>query len=175
MALTIGVDVGGTKVLGGVVTPEGEVLETCRRATPKDESQDTADVIAEVIRELSSRHEVEAVGIGAAGFIDVTRSIVMHAPNLSWRNEPLKDKLEALVPVPVVVENDANAAAWGEYRYGAGQGSEHVVMLTVGTGIGGGIVLAGSLYRGSFGVAAEFGHVRVVPDARSRQSSHTTG
>jgi glucokinase len=163
VALTVGVDVGGTKVLGGVVTADGEIIETSRRPTPTD-AEHTARVIAEVVTELAAKHEIEAVGIGAAGYVDASRSVVLHAPNLAWRDEPLKARIEALVNLPVVVENDANAAAWAEYRHGAGKGSSHLVMITVGTGIGGGIVLDGALYRGAFGVAAEFGHIQVVRD-----------
>ena len=164
MTLTVGVDVGGTKVLGGVVTPKGEVLDTSRRPTPSDDAHATATAIADVVRELAAKYEIEAVGIGAAGFIDATRSVVLHAPNLVWRDEPLRERIEALVDLPVVVENDANAAAWAEYRFGAGRGESHLLLLTVGTGIGGGVVLDGAVYRGAFGVAAEFGHIRVVPD-----------
>jgi len=164
VTLTVGVDVGGTKVLGGVVTPKGEVLDTSRRPTPSEDARETEQAIADVVRELAAKHDVEAVGIGAAGFIDATRSVVLHAPNLVWREEPLRERVEALVDLPVVVENDANAAAWAEYRFGAGRGQTHLVLITVGTGIGGGVVLDGAVYRGAFGVAAEFGHVRAVPD-----------
>jgi glucokinase len=164
VALTIGVDVGGTKVLAGVVTEEGAVLATQRRATPSQNAADTAEVIMEVVRQLQADYTVEAVGVGAAGWIDSTRSVVLHAPNLAWRNEPLRTLLEASLDLPVVVENDANTATWAEYRFGAGRGENHLVMVTVGTGIGGGIVLDGSLYRGAFGIAGEFGHVRVVVD-----------
>jgi glucokinase len=164
VTLTVGVDIGGTKVLGGVVTPKGEVLDISRRPTPSDNARATEHAIADVVRELAGRHDIEAVGIGAAGFIDASRSVVLHAPNLVWREEPLRERIETLVDLPVVVENDANAAAWAEYRFGAGRGETHLVLMTVGTGIGGGVVLDGALYRGSFGVAAEFGHVRVVPD-----------
>ena len=167
MTLTVGVDVGGTKVLGGVVTPKGEVLEISRRPTPGLDLHGTAQAIADVVRELAGKHEIEAVGVGAAGFIDVTRSIVLHSANLAaWRDEPLRERIEDLVDLPVVVENDANAAAWAEYRFGAGRGESHLLLITVGTGIGGGIVLDGAVYRGAFGVAAEFGHTRVVPDGR---------
>jgi glucokinase len=164
VTLTVGVDVGGTKVLGGVVTPKGEVLDTSRRPTPSEDVGATAQVIADVIKELAAKHEIEAVGIGAAGFIDASRSVVLHAPNLAWRDEPLRERIESLVNLPVVVENDANAAAWAEYRFGAGRGESHLMLLTVGTGIGGGVVLDGAVYRGKFGVAAEFGHIRVVPN-----------
>ena len=101
------------------------------------------------------------VGVGAAGWVDAQRSVVYYAPNLAWRDEHLGEELSESCGIPVVVENDGNAAAWGEYRFGAGIGFEDVVCVTVGTGIGGGMVLGGSIYRGGFGIAAEFGHVRV--------------
>jgi glucokinase len=165
VSLTIGVDIGGTKVLGGVVDPSGKVLETARRSTPARDVAATRDVIVEVVRELASRHEVEAVGIGAAGWIDAARSTVLFAPNLAWRNEPLQAYVQGAVDVPVVVENDANAAAWAEFRYGAAEDADDsMVMFTVGTGIGGGIVLGGRLLRGAHGMAAENGHMLAVPE-----------
>jgi glucokinase len=164
--LTVGVDVGGTKVAAGVVAEDGTVLARTRRPTPSTSPEDVERAIASIVEELRASHEVAAVGIGAAGFIDAERSTVLFAPNLAWRDEPLRDDVSRLVGLPVVVENDANAAAWGEYRFGAGKGVEHMVCVTVGTGIGGGIVLNGSLYRGRFGIGAEFGHMQVVPDGR---------
>jgi glucokinase len=106
------------------------------------------------------------VGIGAAGFIDTERATVLFAPNLAWRDEPLRDEVAKLIGLPVVVENDANAAAWAEYRFGAGRGEDHLVCVTVGTGIGGGMVLGGQLFRGRFGIGAEFGHMQVIPEGR---------
>ncbi|GIH08825.1 glucokinase [Rhizocola hellebori] len=165
MSLTIGVDIGGTKVLGGVVDPQGNVLQTSRRPTPANDVAATRDVIVEVVRELIAQHPVEAVGIGAAGWIDASRSTVLFAPNLAWRNEPLRDYVGAAVDVPVVVENDANVAAWAEFKYGAAaHADDSMVMFTVGTGIGGGIVLGGQLLRGSHGMAAEVGHMLAVPE-----------
>jgi glucokinase len=164
--LTIGVDVGGTKVAAGVVDEQGQILGRTRHGTPSASPADVEDVIAVCVEELRRDHEVEAVGVGAAGFIDADRSRVLVAPNLSWRDEPLRDAVSARTGLPVVVENDANAAAWAEYRFGAGRGEEHLVLVTVGTGIGGGIVLNGALYRGRFGVGAEFGHLQVVPGGR---------
>ena len=166
MGLTIGVDVGGTKVLAGVVDEKGQILAQSRRPTPSTSPTETADAIAAAVSELRQGHDIEAVGIGAAGWIDETRSRVLFAPNLAWREEPLRDIVEARIGLPVVVENDANAAAWGEYRFGAGQGQGHLILITVGTGIGCGIILDGLLYRGRFGVGGEPGHVRVVPDGR---------
>lgn len=166
MTLAIGVDVGGTKVAAGVVDEAGNILARARRPTPSASPADVERTIADLVGELRADHDVEAVGIGAAGFIDAERATVLFAPNLAWRDEPLRDEVAKLVGLPVVVENDANAAAWGEYRFGAGQGEEHLVCVTVGTGIGGGIVLSGELYRGRFGIGAEFGHMQVVLDGR---------
>lgn len=164
MTLTIGVDVGGTKVLAGVVDPEGKVLAETRRQTPADDVSGTLATIIEVIRELTHGREIEAVGIGAAGWIDEGRSTVLFAPNLAWKEEPLRDKVAAEVGLPVVVENDANVAGWAEFRFGAAEGADSSVLLTVGTGIGGAIVLGGMLIRGAHGIAAEFGHTLAVPD-----------
>jgi len=166
MSLTIGVDVGGTKVAAGVVDEHGAIVEKIKRATPAARPDDTADVIADAVLELLSRHEVAAVGIGAAGFVDETRSTVLFAPNLAWRDEQVKKRVEERIGRTVVVENDANAAAWAETRLGAARGQQDVVMITVGTGIGAGIVLNGRLYRGRWGSAGEPGHYRAVPDGR---------
>lgn len=164
--LTIGVDIGGTKVAAGVVDERGTILATTRRITPAEDTARIQDVIAAAVGELTSEYDVEAVGIGAAGFVDEQRSIVLFAPNIAWRHEQLRTSLECRLGLPVVIENDANAAAWAEVRFGAGRGADHVVTLTVGTGIGGGIVVNGTLLRGRFGVAAEIGHLTVVPDGR---------
>lgn len=166
MTLTIGVDVGGTKIAAGVISPDGTVVETLRRETPAHEARATEDAIIALIGELRQHHEVEAVGIGAAGYIDQLRANVLFAPNLAWRDEPLKATVEDAVGIPVVVENDANAAAWGEFRFGAGADVDELLMVALGTGIGGGIVLKGELFRGTFGIAGEFGHIRMVPDGR---------
>ena len=166
MSLTIGVDVGGTKVAAGVVDEHGHIVEKLKRFTPAASPGGTIAVIADVVNELLARYEVDAVGIGAAGFVDQTRSTVLFAPNLAWRDEPVKKQVEERIGRPVVVENDANAAAWAEAKLGAARGLEQVLLITVGTGIGAGIVLDGRLYRGRFGSAGEPGHYRVVPEGR---------
>ena len=166
MGLTIGVDVGGTKVLAGVVDELGNVLERDRENTPKTDPAAIAEVIGSLVSGLRARHDVEAVGIGAAGFIDLDRANVLFAPNLVWRDEPLTERVSKLIDLPIVVENDANCHAWAEYRFGAARGKRNVVAVIVGTGIGGGLVLDGQLFRGGFGIAAEFGHVRAVPGGR---------
>jgi len=166
MSLAIGVDVGGTKVAAGVVDPAGKIIERIRRPTPAGSPSGTEQAIVEVVTELRDRHDVVAVGIGAAGFVDETRSVVMFAPNLAWRDEPVKHRVEERLGCPVMVDNDANAAAWAEARFGAAQDHDHVLLIAVGTGIGAGLVLDGRLYRGRWGAAGEPGHYRVVPDGR---------
>jgi glucokinase len=166
MGLTVGVDVGGTKIAAGVVDDEGRLKATTRRDTPNDDPARTEDAIVDAVQELQASHQVEAIGVGAAGFVGADRSTVLFAPNLAWRNEPLGRAIEARLGLPVVVENDANAASWAEARFGAGKGESHIVVVTVGTGIGGGVVLDGKLMRGRFGIAAEIGHLTVVPDGR---------
>jgi glucokinase len=166
MTLTIGVDVGGTKVAAGVVDEHGKIVEKLKRPTPAASPAQTAHVISATVLDLMSRHKVDAVGLGAAGFVEETRATVLFAPNLAWRDEPVKQQVQDQVGVPVIVENDANATAWAEAVYGAARGHSDVVLITVGTGIGGGIVINGGLYRGRWGVAGEPGHYRVVPDGR---------
>jgi glucokinase len=166
VTLAVGVDIGGTKVAAGVVDEQGKVLARARRVTPSKDARAVEATIADVVRELRDGHDVVAVGIGAAGFVDADRSRVRFAPHLAWRDEPLRDALAALIGAPVVVENDANAAAWAEWRFGAGRGESHLVCVTLGTGIGGGMVLDGVPQRGRFGMAGEFGHMVVVPDGR---------
>lgn len=162
---TVGIDIGGTKVMAGVVDADGQILEKVRAETPEKSKSPKVveDTIAELVLDLSDRHDVHAVGIGAAGWVDADRSRVLFAPHLAWRDEPLKDALTARLAVPVMVDNDANTAAWGEWRFGAGRGEDHLVMITLGTGIGGSILENGQVKRGKYGVAGEFGHMQVVP------------
>jgi len=161
--LACGIDVGGTKIAGGVVDAAGCILEELKVESPADDAQAMEEAIATLVTELASRHDIACVGIGAAGYVDSGRAHVLFAPNLAWRDLDLKAELEARVHLPVVVENDANAAAWGEFAFGAGKDIDDLLLVTVGTGVGGGIVLDGNLHRGAFGVAAEIGHMRVVP------------
>jgi glucokinase len=164
--LSIGVDVGGTKIAAGVVDAQGRIGQRLRRDSPAEDPDAMVAVIAETISELAYGRDVVAAGIGAAGWVAADRRTVLFAPNIAWRDVALADQVEAKTDVPVVVENDANAAAWGEFRFGAAEDSDDLVMVAVGTGVGGGIVLDGQLVRGSFGVAAEIGHFRVVPNGR---------
>jgi glucokinase len=107
--------------------------------------------------------EIAGAGVAAAGFIDAAQSTVYYAPNINWRHEPFREKLEKRIDLPVLIENDANAAGWAEFRYGAGRLVSDMVILTIGTGVGGAIVSNDRLFRGGFGAGAEIGHMRVVP------------
>lgn len=162
----VGIDIGGTKIAGALVDPDGNLVRELRVPTPATDSSAIVDAVANLINVLSEGEQVIGAGVAAAGFIDAEQANIVYAPNLSWRNEPFKALVEAKVTVPVLLENDANAAGWAEYRYGAGQGTKHMVMLTIGTGVGGAVVVNSRLLRGGFGVAGELGHVRVVPEGR---------
>lgn len=169
--LAIGVDIGGTKVAAGLVDAEGVILHRTRRDTPDRSSSPRVveDTITDAVNELlawadGEGREVEAVGIGAAGFVGADRGTVVFAPHLSWRDEPLRDSLGGRIGRPITVDNDANAAAWAESRFGAARDESHVVMITLGTGIGGALIIENELRRGQFGIAGEFGHMQVVPD-----------
>jgi glucokinase len=164
VSLACGVDVGGTKIACGVVDDEGTIIDQLRVESPAEDPEAIETAIAGLVRELASRHEITAVGVGAPGYVASDRARVLFAPNVAWREVNLKAELEPLVELPVVVENDANSAAWGEFRFGAGHDVDDLMLVTVGTGVGGGLVLDGELYRGAYGVGAEIGHLRVVPD-----------
>src|ERR1700722_20174654 len=166
MTLAIGVDVAGTKVAGGVVDEQGRILAKLKRSTPAASPPLTEQAIADVVTALLDGHEVSAIGLGAAGFVDSARATMLFAPNLAWRDEPLKQRVEERLGREGVVENDANASAWGEARFGAARGYRDVMLVAVGTGIGASIIIGGELSRGRWGIAGEPGHVRVVPDGR---------
>jgi glucokinase len=161
--LTIGVDVGGTKIAAGVVDPAGVVIDDVRVSTPATTAEAVEAGIITAVAQLSDKHPVTAVGVAIAGLVDERRARLRFAPNLPMEERPLREILGSATGLPVVVENDANAAAWGEYRFGGGRGSRDMILLTVGTGLGGGIVLDDRLLRGAFGIAGEVGHVRLVP------------
>lgn len=160
--LTVGIDIGGTKVMAGVVDSTGQVLEREQRPTIGNDVAAVENTIVDLVQGFQRRHDVAAVGIGAAGFVDATRSTVLFSPHLAWREEPLRASVAARVRLPVIVDNDANAAALAESRFGAGAGQRFVLCATLGTGIGGALVIDGRVYRGANGMAGEFGHMQVV-------------
>ena len=164
MTLAIGVDIGGTKIAAGLVSEAGEILDSAGRADPRRRGPDPRRSSPTSSTGSRARRRPPASASGRRDSSARTVSTVRFAPNIDWREEPLGQRVRALVDLPVVVENDANAAAWGEFRFGAGEDTDDLLLITVGTGIGGGIVHRGQLFRGGFGVAAEIGHMRIVPD-----------
>ncbi|MGW5075366.1 ROK family protein [Rhodococcus sp. NPDC004095] len=164
-APTIGVDVGGTSIRAAVVDAAGEVLDTAQAPTPRS-APALEDALDRTLRELISRNEIRAIGLAVAGFVSEDRTIVRFAPHLPWVDVPVARDLGRRLGLPVVLEHDANAAAWAERRFGAATGGGNVVTVAVGTGIGAALLVDGHLYRGSHGVAPELGHLQVVPGGR---------
>ncbi len=158
----IGLDVGGTKIAAARVSADGTILERARVPSPATDPARILRDMVDVARKLAT-DDVAAVGIGAAGLVESATGTLRFAPNLAWRDVGLTDHVGAALGLPTVADNDATAAAWGEYRFGAGRGARHLLLVTVGTGIGGGIVTDGAIYRGAHGFAAEIGHIIVEP------------
>lgn len=161
----IGLDIGGTKLAGGVVSADGSLIKGLSVATPpQQEASGTVALMLRFIEELRREcPEVVAIGAGAAGMVDWPSGHIRWAPNNGYQDLPLREILAKETGLPAVVDNDANVAAWGEMRAGAGAGSGNLAVLTVGTGIGAGLVLDGKLYRGATGIGGEFGHMIVNP------------
>ena len=165
---TLAIDIGGTKIAAAVCDENDAITHRCRVPTPMDAdaiNHHIANIYHEAV--AAGHDDIQAIGISAAGNVGADRRTLTFAANIpAWINYDLSEHIGALIDhaVPVVVENDANCAGWGEYVHGAGQGSSNMVALTVGTGLGGAIVIDGRLYRGSFGMAAELGHLPMVPD-----------
>jgi glucokinase len=162
---TIGVDIGGTSVRAGVVDRYGTVLDTARAATPSSEEA-LEDAIVSTVGGLAARHRVTAVGLAVAGFVTTDRRSVMFAPHLAWRKAAVADRISARLDLPVVLEHDANAAVLAEHRFGAARGCGVALLVAIGTGIGGGLLLDGKVFRGAYGVAPELGHLSLVPGGR---------
>lgn len=159
--IALGIDIGGTKVAAGLVGADGSVIDQVRHATPATDADAVLEVLVGTAVELTRRRGLGElpIGVGAAGLVDL-QGVVRYAPNLVWRDEPLRKRLAARLPGPILVDNDANVAAWGEYRAGAGlHARSTMLMLTIGTGVGGGLVLHDRLVRGAQGFGAEFGHI----------------
>ena len=162
----IGVDVGGTSVRAAVVDADGTVIDQRQSDTPVERTAAEAE-IAGVITDLAAKHPVRAVGLAIAGFVSADMSRVMFAPHLAWRNAPVADLIAARVGLPVVMDHDVNCAAWAEHTLGAAASARVSLTVAIGTGIGAGLVVDGTLYRGAHGVAPELGHLAVIPAGRA--------
>lgn len=168
----IGVDLGGTKILAGVVTRDGTVVRRHERSTPHDSQDHVLAELEAAVAELLDE-SVTAVGFGTPSPIDQERGVVVHCVNLPLQNAFLRDRMHERFGIPVGLDNDANAAAIGEWRAGAGQGEDDLVMLTLGTGVGGGVISGGKPFRGRNGEGCELGHVVIVHGGRPCQGACT--
>jgi len=163
----IGIDIGGTKMAGALVDDAGNVVNELKIPSPIDDSDQMIEAISSLISTLGEGQQVMAVGVAAAGFMSADREVMYHSPNIAaWRNEPLKRRIEIKTNLPVLLENDANAAGWAEFRFGAGAGSKSMIMLTIGTGVGGAIISNGVLLKGGFGIGGELGHAVLHPGGK---------
>ncbi|HEX8050236.1 MAG TPA: ROK family protein, partial [Solirubrobacterales bacterium] len=161
---TIGVDLGGTKMLVGVLADTEPLYEQREASTGQSEDELVELLVREVQEAREARPDAVAVGLGIPATIDHDRGVAVSAVNLPLADLPVREIVSERVGLPVFVDNDANVAALAEYLYGAAQGKPDTVMLTVGTGIGGGLILDGEIYRGSTGAGAELGHTVIQVD-----------
>jgi glucokinase len=158
----VGLDIGGTKIAAMRVSAEGGILDQTLIHTPVDDPEQLlAAAVQQAQAHLGGR--VGAIGVGITGLIDFAAGSLRYSPNLPFRDVPIRDRIREATGLPCLVDNDANAAAWGEFRVGAGRGTTDMLLVTVGTGIGGGIVAGGRMFRGFHGFGAEIGHVIVEP------------
>src|SRR5436305_254937 len=168
----IGVDLGGTKILAGVVNRDGTVVRRHERPSPQDSQEHVLAELEAAVAELLDE-SVAAVGFGAPSPMDQENGVVVRCVNLPLENAPLRDRMRERFGIPVGLDNDANAASIGEWRAGAGRGEDDLVMLTLGTGVGGGVISGGKPFRGRNGVGAELGHVVIVHGGRPCQGACT--
>jgi glucokinase len=159
----VGVDIGGTKIAAMRVSAEGGILDQTLVHTPAEDPEEFVEVVIEQAR-THVGERVGAIGVGVTGLVDFAAGTLSYGPNLPFRNVPLRGRIQEATGLPCLVDNDANVAAWGEYRVGAGRGATDMLMVTVGTGIGGGIVAGGRMFRGAHGFGAEIGHIIVEPN-----------
>ena len=168
---TIGVDVGGTNIRSGLVGARGRVYHRDKRSTPR--GGDAQEIIAAILASIGAmlskpkvtRRRVSGIGVAAPGPLNTKTGVIINPPNLpSWRDLPLKRILEKELRMPVEIDNDANAAAVGEHWIGAGKGADSMIMMTLGTGVGGGLIIGGKLWHGASDVAGEIGHTTINPE-----------
>ena len=167
--IAIGIDIGGTSIKGAAVDSNGRVYETFSMPFVKGESGETTiQKLSELVKEYIRAHNLEGkiagIGIGSPGTLDVKKGVVNYANNLGWNELPVAEIMQKTLPYPVKLTNDANAACLGEAKFGAGKNYETIIMLTLGTGVGGGIIINGKLFEGNEGKGGELGHTVIVLD-----------
>ncbi len=163
--LTIGIDIGGTKISAGVVDSSGNLIDSSKCSTPAEGGKDLISSVVNLVKELNKKHEIKGIGISIAALISSDYGTIVGAPNianlskLNFANE-IKEEFK----LPIIIENDANSAMWAEFKFGSAKGLNPVMFFIIGTGVGGGLVIDGKLFKGANGIGAEFGHMCVVPN-----------
>jgi len=161
-----GIDIGGTKIAAGLVSQTGELVHRLEVPTSADDPEAIVESVVSLVAELGADGVVPVVGVAAAAFLNRSRDTVFFAPNIAWSDYPLKDLLENKLGRSVRLENDANAAGWAEFQFGAARDATSMLMLTMGTGVGGAVVDDGRLLTGGFGMGGELGHIIIEPGGR---------
>ena len=163
--LTIGIDIGGTKISAGVVDSSGNLIDSSKCSTPAEGGKELISSVINLIKEFNKKYEIKGIGISIAALISSDYGTIVGAPNianlskLNFANE-IKEEFK----LPIIIENDANAAMWAEFKFGSAKGLNPVMFFIIGTGVGGGLVIDGKLFKGANGIGAEFGHMCVVPN-----------
>ena len=163
--LTIGIDIGGTKISAGVVDSSGNLLDSSKCSTPAEGGKELILSVVNLVKELNKKHEIKGIGISIAALVSSDYGTIVGAPNIANLSKlNFVNEMKEVFKLPIIVENDANAAMWAEFKFGNAKGLNPVMFFIIGTGVGGGLVIDGKLFKGANGIGAEFGHMCVVPD-----------
>jgi len=163
--LTIGIDIGGTKISAGVVDSSGNLIDSSRCSTPLEGGKELVSSVIGLVKESNKKHEIKGIGISIAALISSDYGTIVGAPNIANLSKlNFVNEIKEEFKLPIIIENDANAAMWAEFKFGSAKGLNPVMFLIIGTGVGGGLVIDGKLFKGANGIGAEFGHMCVVPN-----------
>ena len=163
--LTIGIDIGGTKISVGVVDSSGNLIDSSKCSTPAEGGKELILSVVNLVKELNKKHEIKGIGISIAALISSDYGTIVGAPNIANLSKlNFVNEIKEEFKLPIIVENDANAAMWAEFKFGNAKGLNPVMFFIIGTGVGGGLVIDGKLFKGANGIGAEFGHMCVVPN-----------
>ena len=163
--LTIGIDIGGTKISAGVVDSSGNLIDSSRCSTPTEGGKELISSVINLIKEFNKKYEIKGIGISIAALISSDYGTIVGAPNIANLSKlNFVNEIKEGFKLPIIIENDANAAMWAEFKFGNAKGLNPVMFFIIGTGVGGGLVIDGKLFKGATGIGAEFGHMCVVPN-----------